>query len=1107
MRKAMQLTAALFVSAYAWAQPTFPENGVASPQTKAYAFTHATLVKDGLATVTDATLVIRDGKIVAAAKGAAIPKDAVVLDCTGKYIYPSFIDIYSDYGITLPQRQGAAGGFDFRAPAQLESNTKGAYGWNQAIHPEVDASKQFAVDNARARTLREAGFGTVLTHVKDGIARGTGAVVTLADESENMVMVKEKAAAHYSMSKGTSGQSYPSSLMGVIALLRQSYLDAAWYKTNAAKEGVNISLQAWNDVQNLPQIFDIVEARGFGGAGGNETSKWNDLRADRIGDEFGVQYIFKAGGYEYQRMADMAATKATFILPLNFPQAQDVEDPNDARFVSLSDMKHWESAPGEPAAFEKAGIPFCLTADGLTGSRAFFTSLRKALEYGLTETKAFDALTKTPATLLGVYNQVGSLDAGKLANFMITSGPVFAEKTVVYQNWVQGDKYSINDGNWAGSAGTYNLAITPANGSNAMGGNYTLVVKPEGSASVVRGSDSLTTRYTSDGKLVKLYFSPAVNRNRRGGRGGQLPNTDSLRNTLPGGQQPATPRRQPGGDSTVPVNQPPAGTDDVRPNPDSNMVRNRFPGNGAGLPGNLGAGASGPTIRLSGVANGTTWSGSGVDTLGNWVLWTATLIKETPMPAMDTTKRKMAMVGSKMTYPFGSYGWDTMPSPETILIKNATVWTSDAAGKLENTDVLVRGGKIAAIGKNLSGAGARVIDGTGKHLSPGVIDEHSHIAASSINEGAQSVTSEVRIGDNLNPDDINIYRQLSGGVTTSHILHGSANSIGGQTQLIKLRWGSNDEGLKFKGADPFIKFALGENVKRTTSTNNNRFPDTRMGVEEVFADAFQRAKDYEKAMKADPKGTRRDLELDALVEILNRKRFITCHSYVQSEITALLRVSDRYGFKVNTFTHILEGYKVADKMKAEGANASTFSDWWYYKQEVTDAIAYNAYIMNKVGLNVAINSDDAEMARRLNQEAAKSVKYGGLTEEEALKMVTINPATMLHIQNQTGSIKVGKDADLVLWSDNPLSIYAKSLYTIVDGTVYFDRDRDMQLRKTIAMERNRLTQKMLGEKRTGGGAGMAPATPSFQIENTCNDHSKRSGLLVLDGDEIDGGNH
>src|SRR6185369_14211519 len=292
--------------------------------------------------------------------------------------------------------------------------------------------------------------------------------------------------------------------------------------------------------------------------------------------------------------------------------------------------------------------------------------------------------------------------------------------------------------------------------------------------------------------------------------------------------------------------------------------------------------------------------------------------------------------------------------------------------------------------------------------------------------------------------------------------------------------------LKFKNSDGFIKFALGENVKRSNFNipgGNTRYPDTRMGVEQVYVDAFTRAKDYQKEwntyntekdalIKAKKSLTglnipRRDLELDALVEILNNKRFITCHSYVQSEITGLIEVAEKMGFKVNTFTHILEGYKVADRMLKHGANASTFSDWWAYKVEVEDAIPYNAAIMVRVGLNVAINSDDAEMARRLNQEAAKTIKYGGLSQEEALDLVTINPAKMLHVEDRVGSLKVGKDADVVVWSDNPLSIYAKSLYTIVDGTIYFDRQRDQQMEKDVEAERARLVKKMTGEKRSG----------------------------------------
>ncbi len=1013
MRRLKLLFSGLLFASLLQAQETFQVNGVGDKRDGCYAFTNATIVKDAQTTLTNATLVIRDGKIVAVGTGVNIPKDAVVVDCKDKYIYPSFIDIYSDYGMPQAQRQQGGGGFNFNQPAQLTTNQKGAYGWNQALKSDVQAYKIFSADESRAKPLRDMGFGTVLTHQKDGILRGTGTVVTLANEPDNFLVVKEKAASLLSFNKGTSTQSYPGSLMGTIALLRQTYLDAQWYKNNPAAaglqgDGVNITLKYFNEQQSLPQILDPA-ARG-----GDDF--WSLLRADRVGDEFGVQYILKATGKEYQRIKEVVATKAPLIVGLNFPAAMDVEDPNDARLVSLADMKNWELAPTNPGAIEKAGISFALTSADLRDARTFIANLRKAVENGLTEKAALEALTKTPATWLGVYDKVGSIDNGKLANFVITTGPVFGERTTLLQNWVQGVKHAVNESAWNSASGLYTLTTNSSKGTNT----YTIDVKSNSAATVI-AKDTVNATFSFDGKVVKFSFAP------------------------------------------------------------EKRSRNN--------------------IRFSGFNNGGgDWNGMAEDAEGNRMTWTAKLNSTKPDTATARTRPTPPNRIGKTMYPFTAYGTDsTLPQQGTYLIKNATVWTSEKEGKLEGADVLVKAGKIARVGKNLSDASATIIDGTGKHLTAGIIDEHSHIASASTNEGAQSVTSEVRMGDNLDPDDINIYRQLSGGVTTSHILHGSANTIGGQTQLIKLRWGVNDEELKFKNWDPFIKFALGENVKRTSSTNNNRFPDTRMGVEQVLTDAFNRAVAYEKSMKADPKGTRRDLELDALVEIMNKQRFITCHSYVQSEITATMRVAEKFGFRINTFTHILEGYKVADKMKAHGANASTFSDWWAYKVEVTDAIPYNAYIMNKVGLNVAINSDDAEMARRLNQEAAKSVKYGGLTEEEALRMVTINPAKMLHVDDRVGSIKVGKDADLVLWSDNPLSIYAKAEKTMVDGTIYFDREKDAAMRKQVLAERTRLINKMVGEKR--GGRPTMPATPSYKYVHTCLDHSHKLGMLEIEAEE------
>lgn len=1019
----------LFLALLSQAQETFPINGTADERSGIFAFTNATIIKDAQTTLQNATLVIKQGKIVGI--NVTVPKEAVVIDCKGKFIYPSFIDLYSDYGVA-PQTAATAGGRGFGGfdrTAQFTSNTKGAYNWNQAIKPETNAFEAFQLNDAKAKELRGIGFGTVVANNQDGISRGTGALVTLGNQKENLELVKEKVAAFYSFSKGTSTQDYPGSLMGSIALLRQTYLDATWYKTKPSTEGTNLSLQSWNDNLSLPQIFDI----------GND--KYNALRADKIAKEFGANYILKATNDVYQRLEEIKSTKASLILPLNFPAPMDVEDPNDARIVALADMKHWEMAPSQPAMVEKAGINFTLTTAGVTSTNDFLTNLRKAITNGLSEKTALEALTKTPATLINAYDKVGSLDAGKLANFFITNNNIFKDSSSIFQNWVQGQKYVVKEEGWNDYRGVYTFLLNTKGTTKT----YEAIVKgtaEKPTATLKALGDTATTSITLtlNDKLVKINWSSRADFGRQ--------------------------------------------------------------------------------TNLSGIVGIDAWTGNGYLANGDVATWKMVFKNELPVlvdsakTSTDTARRGGGFAGGRnrsqpstiadVVYPFVGYGYkkEQAPKQEKIIIRNATVWTNEKEGKLENTDVIINNGKIEKIGKNLivtMDMSWKTIDGTGKHLSAGIIDEHSHIAITGgVNECTQSVTSECRIADVLSPDDINIYRQLSGGVTTSHLLHGSCNPIGGQTQLIKLRWGKNAEELKFANWDGFIKFALGENVKRSSSTSNTRFPDSRMGVEQVYMDAFQRAVDYQK-MGANK---RRDLELDALVEILNKKRFITCHSYVQSEINMLMKVSDKFNFKVNTFTHILEGYKVADKMKANGImGVSTFSDWWAYKMEVQDAMAYNASIMQKVGLTVAINSDDAEMARRLNQEAAKTVKYGDVSEEEALKMATLNPAIMLHVADRVGSIKVGKDADVVLWSDNPLSIYAKSLYTIVDGTIYFDREKDAEMRKQIVAEKSRLVQKLLMEKRTpGGAAGMVRARPRLDELNEC-EEDRNHKKQILDRDD------
>jgi len=431
--------------------------------------------------------------------------------------------------------------------------------------------------------------------------------------------------------------------------------------------------------------------------------------------------------------------------------------------------------------------------------------------------------------------------------------------------------------------------------------------------------------------------------------------------------------------------------------------------------------------------------------------------------------------------------------PAEVLIRNATVWTSGPAGILEGTDLLVRNGKIAAVGKHLAaGKSAVVVDATGKHVAPGIIDEHSHSAIlGNVNECTNSVTCEVRIQDVINSESINIYRQLASGNTIMHLLHGSCNSIGGQCAVIKNKWGAPPDELFYALAPGTVKFALGENPKQANfgADRTNRYPKTRAGVEQTIREAFVRAKDYERAFAEFKSGKRpmpprRDLQLDALSEIVDGKRLIHCHSYRQDEILMLMRLTESFGFRVNTFTHILEGYKVADEMAAHGASGMGFTDWWGYKQEVIDAIPWNGYLMWDRGVNVGFNSDSDELARRLNTEAAKAIKYGGVPREEALKMVTLNPAKSLKIDEHVGSLEVGKDADFAIWSGEPLSPYSVCEQTWIEGRKYFDRAADVAGRAELASERNALIVAARAAKKDAGATGNRGNWPPRYLEDT-----------------------
>jgi imidazolonepropionase-like amidohydrolase len=953
-----------------------PVVGVSDRRTEVYGLKNAKVVVDYQTTLENTDILISNGRIEAVGKNLVFPKGAIVLDLTGKTVYPSFVDVYAgNYGIkTQASTQDANPYAAFMQTGRGGSQSSTpepriADYWNDGINASYDVTSEFIPDTRTAGEYRQAGFGAVVTFKADGIARGTSALVTTGEGKANNVVLKNNASANYSITRGRSSDIYPASQFGIIALLRQINYDAQWYKQLPAGYFHDEGIEAYSKSLSLPQVFEV-------------TNKLEVLRADKIGKEFGIDYIIKGGGDEYQSINDIKKAGNKLIIPVNFPEQPDVKDPYDAFNVSFTTLKHYELAPANLSRVSSAGITFAITSSDLRQRSSFLTNLRKAVKYGLPEAEAIKALTYTPATMVGAADLVGAVKKNLVANLLVTSGSIFEDDCVIYENWVQGIPYRLVDYRLKDIRGTWSLKIDTSSYKMVLSGTFDKPsIRLTLDTTQVRGAT-----FTREKDIVTIVFDRAKLK-----------------------------------------------------------------------------------YRLSGYVSGNDLEGNGQLDNGKWISWKATFTDSKTGPERPKRTTPVPELG-KVIYPFVAFGTEEVPKQEDVLFRNATVWTGEKEGKLLNTDVLVKAGKIEKIGKKLNApSGVRVIDATGMHLTPGIIDEHSHIAADATNEMGQAITSEVRIADVIDPEDISIYRQLAGGVTLSHILHGSANPIGGQSALIKERWGHNAEELLVENQPLFLKHALGENVKRSTG----RYPNSRMGTEQIIRDAYQRAVDYSNQWKtwnalkpAERVGIippRRDLELDAIVDVLEKRSFIECHTYVQSEGAMILNLAKDFGVKVNSLIHFNEAYKIADQIKEHGAAASVFSDWWDYKYEVYEGSSYNAAMLIKQGVLTCIHSDDQEMGRRLNQEAGKIMKYGGISETEALKLVTINPAIMLHLGDRTGSIKEGKDADLVLWTDYPLSVYARASKTMVDGTIYFDEEKDAQMKEKIDNERTRIIAAILKE--------------------------------------------
>lgn len=972
------------------ADQTTPLQGIIDKTPNFIALTGATVYTEPGKKLQNATVLIADGRISAVGSKVSVPAGYQQIDASRYTLYPGFIDPYTQYGIEAakPAKPGS-----YRDAPVYKNERKGGNASNAAIHAEHSWVNQFKPDSKAAAELRKLGFTAAQSARFDGIFRGQAFVSALTEGLPNELILNPNGPQFMAFSKGSSKQSYPSSLMGSIALIRQTLSDANWYNQAYGKTDVryfnepiefNAALQSLGSIARQGAIFETADDRSL-------------LRAHQLLTEFKLDNAAMVGsGYEYVRLDEVKAMQRKLILPLNFPAAPAVEQVADQLDVNLADLRHWERAPANAAALANAGVPFALTTFKLKDKKDFWPNLRKAVQHGLSADTALAALTTVPAAIAGVADKVGKIAPGYQADLVLANGDLFADGEII-ATWVRGQQHSIKAIAPVQFAGDYQLnlsgkvvKITLKGEADKLSGEATLLAAPADAKAV-----KLQHIHTQQQRLqFNLNLAELTGEKQVAQFNGQL-----LDNQLSGqwqlstGSQAVTAQRQPLPDSSAPAK------------------------------------AVKPDVKLI----------------------------------------------SNITFPNRAYGLPALAKQQNVHIKNATVWTAEQDGVLENTDVIVRNGKFDKIGKNLSTPrGFDVIDASGMHLTPGMIDEHSHVAIEAgVNEGTDAVTSEVRIGDVLNPEDINLYRGLAGGTTTAQLLHGSANPIGGQAQVIQFRWGESAEGLKMRAAPPSIKFALGENVKQSNwgDAFTERYPQTRIGVETTIRDAFVAAKEYNAELAAYNKLSKRqreqvappriDYRLQALVEILNKQRFIHTHSYVASEILMLIELADELGFSITTFTHILEGYKTAKEMAAHGASASTFADWWAYKMEVQDAIPTNACLMAEQGVNVSINSDDAGLQRRLNQEAAKSVMYCGMSEHDALKMVTINPAMQLKIDGVTGSIKVGKQADFVLWNTHPLSVYSQAQQTWIGGTKYFDINTDKQLKQQLEVEKAALVQKVL----------------------------------------------
>ncbi|MEX2527250.1 MAG: amidohydrolase family protein [Gemmatimonadota bacterium] len=891
--------------------------------------------------------------------------------------------------------------------AQNEAD-RGPSPWNPQLRAQRDAAQDLRLSDSDATALRSQGFTVVHAVPRLGLFRGSSAVVSLRDGANRDQLLRAQVAQAAQMERDVRvGSTYPTSAMGGVAFIRQTLLDAQWYGQAHA---------AWNDNPSglsrpesnaaLAALQGVVSGRTplLFEAGSHEEV----LRILRLQDEFGFSPWIRGSGHEYRLGEALNALEAPLVLPLAFPEAPGVATPEDALNATLESLRHWHLAPENPGRVAQAGVPFSLTADGLESPGEFLTHLRKAVSRGLPPETALAALTVRPAALLGLARSHGSLEVGKSANVVVASGDLFTEQGAeVREVWVDGHHFPVDPAPETDPRGRWTVTVRGGSMGVVQG---TIVL--EGSAASPSGR--LEVEGTS-AALSSISYHDGVRR---------------LRGTFSGSSfGPDAPQGEIRFTASV-SGQSLTGWVDL---PDGSRMT--LSGNRAATSGSQGVGGAPAPVGDAGdggLSSGANGASSGLE-----------------LP---------------LRFPSSEYGRIQVPAQaDVVLVQNATIWTMGPDGKLEGADLLVRQGRVVQVGQGLSApAGAVVVDGTGKHVTPGLIDPHIHSgAAGGINETGAAIVPEVRLGDVLVTENIWAYRQLAGGLTTAHVMHGSANPIGGQNQAVKMRWGHPAESLKFEGAPRTVKFALGENPVR----REDRYPDTRMGTHQIIRDHFKAAREYREAWRRwdnDPQKIppRRDLRLEAIAEILEGEILVQSHGYRQDEFLMLVRLAEEFDFSIKAIHHGVEAYKIAPELAASGVAAVVWSDWGGFKVEAYDATTYNARILHEAGVLTSLHSDNSQIASRMNWEAAKMLRTG-MEEEDALALVTINAATVLGLEERVGSLEAGKDADFVVWSGHPLSAATRAEQTWVDGTRYFDIQEDQALRRETESERAQIIQAIL----------------------------------------------